>query len=152
MDDEADAGAAERAFEALRAEVAALRTGIELVSRQRQEAKGVDYSLTLGSMAKSLEMLQERLAVIEGKPALTMTPAIYREQIAEAGRIAAEMAGRALAEGAAAQSTATQELRGVAAQARAAREQRVWLATAAMLGVTGMAGCSCCWAAGRGRR
>src|SRR6266851_2680645 len=42
---------AARAFENLREEVASLRRGIELVYRQGQEAKGVDYSLTLGEMA-----------------------------------------------------------------------------------------------------
>src|SRR5712691_12326425 len=91
---------AARAFENLREEVASLRRGIALVYRQGQEAKAVDYSLTLGQMAKTLQGLQERLAAIEGKPALEMTPTVYQTEIAEAGRIAAEMAGRALSEGA----------------------------------------------------
>jgi hypothetical protein len=45
MDDETDTGRAERAFEALRAEVAALRQAVE-----RQTAP--DYALTLGAIAK----------------------------------------------------------------------------------------------------
>ncbi len=125
---------AARAFENLREEVASLRRGIELVYRQGQEAKGVDYSLTLGQIAKTLQGLQERLAAIEGKPALEMTPAVYRTEIAEAGRIAAEMAGRALREGASAQSVATRELREVTSQAREAREQRWWLTTVGAVG------------------
>lgn len=121
---------AARAFENLREEVASLRRGIELVYRQGQEAKAVDYSLTLGQMAKTVQGLQERLAAIEGKPALEMTPAVYQTEIAEAGRIAAEMAGRAVA-----QSMATRELREVTSQAREAREQRWWLTTAGAIGV-----------------
>ena len=106
-----------------------------MVYRQGQEAKAVDYSLTLGQMAKTLQGLQERLVAIEGKPALEMTPAVYRTEIAEAGRIAAEMAGRALREGASAQSAATRELREVTSQAREAREQRWWLTTVGAVGV-----------------
>jgi hypothetical protein len=137
---EDDAGAqddAARAFEALRAEVASLRRGIELVTQQGREAKSVDYSLTLGEMAQALEGLQARLAAIEGKPLLAMTPAIYREQIVAAARSAGEAAGRALEAGAAAQSAAACELREVTSRVRGAREQRWWLAGAAGGGVLG---------------
>ena len=68
MDEAADAGAAERAFEALRAEVAALR---QAVAGQTTP----DYALTLGEMAQTLAALQERLAGIEAKPALGLTAA-----------------------------------------------------------------------------
>ena len=51
--------AAERAFEALREEVAALRRGIELVYRQAQQPPAVpempDYNHTLGVLAKTLQ-------------------------------------------------------------------------------------------------
>ena len=49
MDDADDTGSAERAFEALRAEVAALRQAIE-----GQTAP--DYALTLGAIAKELQV------------------------------------------------------------------------------------------------
>jgi len=58
--DSGDDGGAERAFEALRGEVAALRRGMELVYRQAQQAgqqpaaAGPDYTLTLGRMEKAL--------------------------------------------------------------------------------------------------
>ena len=123
-----------RAFEALRAEVAQLRQGIELVYRQGQEA-GVDYSPTLGEMAKTLTAVQSRLAAIEGKPSLAVTPQMFRQQIEEAGHRAGEQAGRAMVEGAAAQSAATRELQALVGQAATRREQRRWLATAAVLGV-----------------
>ncbi len=77
---------AAQALEALRAEVGCLRQGIELVYRQCQEAKsaacpGVDCSLTLGQMQKALQAMQGRLQTIEGEPALTMTPEVYRNRI-----------------------------------------------------------------------
>src|SRR5487761_2248216 len=52
MDDAADAGAAERAFEALRAEVAALRQAVA-----GQTAP--DYALTLGEIVKELQAVGE---------------------------------------------------------------------------------------------
>ncbi len=61
---EEDDGDAARAFEALRAEVAALRRGVELVYRQGQQAApataGPDYSPTLGKMEKALQAIAVR--------------------------------------------------------------------------------------------
>jgi hypothetical protein len=74
-----------------------------------------------------LEAVQGRLAAIEHKPALEMTPAVYRAEIDEAGRLAGEVAVRMLREGAAALTAVTRELRGVSSQAREARQQRAWL-------------------------
>jgi hypothetical protein len=82
MDDAADAGAAERAFEALRAEVAALRQAVA-----GQAAP--DYALTLGEIAKELQEVGARLAAIETSPQLQTTPAVVAQQIRqEAGRLA----------------------------------------------------------------
>ena len=135
MEEDADTGGAERAFEALRAEVASLRRGIELAYRQGEEAKTVDYTLTLGQMMKTLEAVQGRLAAIESKPALVMTPAVYRREIDDAGRLAGETAGRELREGAAALSGVTRELQEVSSQAREAREQRAWLISVGAVGL-----------------
>ena len=84
--DEADG--AEQAFEALRAEVAALRRGIELVYRRSQEAAGPavagpDYSPTLGAIAKELTAVTARLEAMERAPALATTSA---QQAAELRR------------------------------------------------------------------
>lgn len=133
-----DEDSAAAAFEALRAEVARLRQGIELLYRQGQEAtagSGVDYSLTLGRTERLLQFVDARLAAIEGKPALAMTPEVYRERIEEMGRFAGQIAGRAMSEGAAAQSQATAELKEVIGRARTAQEQRRWLLTIGVLGV-----------------
>jgi len=82
MDDEADTGGAERAFEALRAEVAALRQAVE-----GQAAP--DYALTLGAIVKELQAVGARLDSIEAAPPMQVTPATIAQQIrAEAARLA----------------------------------------------------------------
>jgi hypothetical protein len=132
---------AAQAFEALQAEVGRLRQGIELLYRQGQEGKGaagsgvVDYSLTLGQMQKALQAMQGRLETIEGKPALTMTPEAYRNRIEEMGRVAGQEAGRAMREGAAAQSQATRELNDMLGRAHTKREQRWWVVFTGVSGV-----------------
>lgn len=124
-----------RAFEALRDEVASLRKGIELVYRQVQEAKGVDYSLTLGQMAKTLQAVQERLATIEEKPALAMMPENYRALIEDMERRAGQKAEQALRDGIAAQSAATRELADMIGHARGKRAWRGGLLLAVVGGV-----------------
>jgi hypothetical protein len=82
MDDEADTGSAERAFEALRAEVAALRQTIE-----GQTAP--DYALTLGAIVKELQAVGARLDAIEAAPPMQVTPATIAQQMRdEASRLA----------------------------------------------------------------
>jgi hypothetical protein len=124
-----------QAFEALRVEVASLRTGIELVYRQGERAPAVDYSPTLGSMANRLQSIEQRLTAIERQPALAMTPSVFRERMEEIGASAGQVAGRALLEGAQAQRAATEALREVTTQARAAREQRLWNLSFGVAGV-----------------
>ncbi len=82
MDDETDTGGAERAFEALRAEVAALRQAVE-------GQTSPDYTLTLGAIVKDLQGVGTRLAAIEVSPQLQATPATVAQQVRqEAGRLA----------------------------------------------------------------
>ena len=134
-EDGADAAAA---FEALRAEVAALRRGVELVYRQGQEVAAlapVDYSPTLGVIAKGLQAVEGRLALIEGKPALELTPARFEAEIRSAGQWAGEQGTAAVRMAASALEEARREFEGVLAGARDAREQRVWVGTAAVLGL-----------------
>lgn len=136
-EDGADAAAA---FEALRAEVAALRRGVELVYRQGSQkdqaaAAPVDYSPTLGVIAKGLQGIEGRLAAIEGKPAMALTPARFEAEIRSAGHWAGEQGVSALRMAASALEEARRELDGVLAGARAAREQRAWVGTAAVLGL-----------------
>jgi hypothetical protein len=91
MDSEADTGGAERAFEALRAEVSSLRRVIE-------ERAVPDYALTLGAIAKELQSVGARLTVIEGSPQLQATPADVAQQVRqEAGRLAESQMAQARA-------------------------------------------------------
>ena len=96
-----EAEAAE-AFEALRAEVAGLGRGLErldaLVRRgQREQAEAredaPDYSPTLGAMAKELAEARERLAAIEGQPALKLTPSGFQAELKTAVGAAALASG-----------------------------------------------------------
>src|SRR6266851_1567785 len=92
MDDETDTGGAERAFEALRAEVAALRQAV-----QGQTAP--DYALTLGAIAKELQAVGVRLTAIEASPQLQATPATVALQVRqEASRLAESQVAQAQAE------------------------------------------------------
>ena len=142
--DEGEADAAQ-AFEALRAEVAALRQGIELVYRQGQQAAAaaptpapaaVDYSPTLGAMAKELKAVEARLKAIEGKPALELTPAKFEKDIWLAGVKAREEGVAAMLAVKSAFENASEKFKGVLAGAMARREQEVWVSTAALLGFT----------------
>jgi hypothetical protein len=82
MDDADDTGGAERAFAALRAEVAVLRQAVE-----GQTAP--DYALTLGAIVKELQAVGARLDAIEAAPPMQVTPATIAQQIrAEAARLA----------------------------------------------------------------
>lgn len=136
-EDGADAAAA---FEALRAEVAALRRGVELVYRQgsqkdQEASASVDYSPTLGVIAKGLQAVEGRLALIEGKPGLELTPARFEADIRSAGHWAGEQGTAAVRMAASALDEARRELEDVLAGAREAREQRLWVGTAAVLGL-----------------
>ena len=82
MDDADDTGSAERAFEALRAEVAALRQAVE-------GRTAPDYALTLGEIVKELQAVGARLDAIEAAPPMQVMPATIAQQIrAEAVRLA----------------------------------------------------------------
>lgn len=140
--DEGEADAAE-AFEGLRAEVAALRQGIELVYRQGQQAASaapapapaaVDYSPTLGAMAKELKGVEARLKAIEGKPALELTPAAFEKDIWQAGLKASEQGVTVMRAVKSAFEDASKEFKDVLAGARVRCEQEVWVSTAALLG------------------
>ena len=128
MDDEADTGGAERAFEALRAEVAALRQAVE-----GQTAP--DYALTLGAIVKELQAVGARLTRIEGHPALAMTPEGYSAQFTAAAERAHQ--GRRQS-GAGAQTQiddAARRLERLAGKIHAREEQHRWIGAALALGV-----------------
>ena len=70
------------AFEALRAEVAALRQAIETAAGQAAP----DYSPDLGRIVQELGQVDATLAAIEQHPALRLTPAQFGQAMTHAGR------------------------------------------------------------------
>lgn len=94
MDNTADEpeGDAAQAFEALRAEVTALRRSVESLTAAVPSSRPPDYTPTLGQIAKGLENVHARLGLIEGHPALQLTPARHRQAMSQAGD---ELIGRA---------------------------------------------------------
>jgi hypothetical protein len=81
--DEGDSAAA--AFENLRAEVAALRGSIDAFPAAVQDTRPPDYAPTLGAIVKAIQAVEKRLAVIEGHPAIRLTPEQHGRAIERAG-------------------------------------------------------------------
>ncbi len=140
---EGDEGGAEQAFEALRAEVTAMRQQLELVHRQGEQARDAsaaltpDYTLTLGKMEKTLGVIAARLATVEQQPALQMTGAQLRSEMGAATQTALSMMVRAMVEPLKEMRIATAKMEGMVGKARDQVEQQKWLWTAAIGGVIG---------------
>ena len=128
MEEDADTGGAERAFEALRAEVAALRQVVE-----GQTAP--DYALTLGAIAKELQAIGARLDTIEDHPAMAMTPATYAGQLDAAVERAHQASSKAVRDAKAQLGDAVRQLEQLAGTVSAREEQRRWLGVALACGV-----------------
>jgi hypothetical protein len=132
MDEDIDTSGAERAFEALRAEMAALRQAVE-----GQTAP--DYALTLGVIAKELQAVGARLTAIESHPAMAMTPEGYSGQLIAAAERAHQSGGKAIWDVQTQLGTAARQLERSAGNIHAREEQqrRIGIALAAgiLLGI-----------------
>jgi hypothetical protein len=84
-DEDEEQTAAERAFDALRAEVAAMRQALRSVPELILKNQPPDYTETLGAIAKNLEIVGKFMAAIEQHPAIRTTPAHYHQAIVAAG-------------------------------------------------------------------
>jgi hypothetical protein len=110
------------AFEALRAEVAALGASLD------GEGRAVsDYAPTLGQMAAAL-------AKIEAHPALKLTPEAFAYQVTQACAGAQQQGSRDLSAAIAQVDGVAAELARLAVHHRAGREQNRWLAIVAGIG------------------
>ena len=138
---EGEADGAERAFDALREEVAALRRGIELAYRQAQTGpagpESPDYSPTLGAIAKELKGVAGRLDAIERAPALASTPAGQASELRRELYHIGQDARSGLAHSQAQLDGTVRELRGMIGSAREWRDQQQWLWTAGVCGAMG---------------
>ena len=119
--------AAAEAFEALRAEVAQLRTVLEGLP-----ATAPDYSPTLAAIAQSL-------AAMEAHPALRLTPDALASQIRQASEAAQQQGRRELANAVQRVDAAAVELERLAVRQRTGREQvrqvAIMTAVGAVVGV-----------------
>nr|CRY97953.1 hypothetical protein [uncultured prokaryote] len=118
------------AFEALRAEVAALRVSAE---QDRDGPVAPDYAPTLGKIAATL-------AAIEAHPALALTPEAFGYQVHQAREAAQQQGGRELANAVQRVDAAGVVLERLAQSQRTGREQvrqiAIMTAVGAVAGVT----------------
>jgi hypothetical protein len=127
-----EADGAERAFNALRAEVAALRRALERMAAG-QEAP--DYSPTLGAIAKELKAVTARLEALEQMPALAVTPGRQAAELRLELDTAGEEVQRGLAHSQAQLDGAVRALHGMIGSARERQDQRQWLWMVGGIGV-----------------
>ena len=136
-------GGAEQAFEALRAQVMAMRQQLELVHRQAEQARDAstvltpDYTLTLGKMEKTLGVIATRLAAVEQQPALQISGAQLRSEMGAATQAASSMMVPAMVEPLEEMRIATAKMQAMVGMARNQVEQRRWLWRAAIGGIMG---------------
>ncbi|MGB8843356.1 MAG: DUF6118 family protein [Aliidongia sp.] len=123
-DDEEQAA---RAFEALCSELATQGQKLDLLCRLAQEGRAPDYSPTLDDMANTLQGMKARLAAIEGTPALTLTPAIYRDEIEGVVRLATATARDTMGRAVEAQTAAVADLQKTVGRVYEGRDQRYLL-------------------------
>jgi hypothetical protein len=128
MEADADTGGAERAFEALRAEVSALRQAVE-----GQTAP--DYALTPGAIAKELQAIGARLDTIENHPAMAMTPERYADQLSTAVERAHQAGSKTVSDAKAQLGEAVWRVEHLAGTVNTREEQRRWFGVATVCGV-----------------
>jgi hypothetical protein len=128
-EEESDADGAERAFEALRAEIAAMRQAVgALPEALKKNQPGGDYTVTLGSIVKELQTVGETLQKIEQHPAISMTPAQHQRALVVAGGDMIRDSVRSLDTAVRAAENERRELAGLIGSMRGQRQQWKWLA------------------------
>jgi hypothetical protein len=120
------AGDPAQAFEALRAEVAALRQAIEAAA----ERQAPDYSPDLGRITQAVNSVIDGLVAIEAHPAVRMTPDQFGQAMTRTGR---ELMNEVAQKYDRARQDAERErhqLAGMIGTLRGKRDQVFWLAAA----------------------
>ena len=127
----------------LRAEVSGLGRRLERLDGAVRQGGGAgageagvpDYSPTLGAIAQELSGIGARLALVEGKPALELTPSGFEVELGRVVRGAASAAGGELREVTRRAGAAAGELEALVGRVRERREQRQWVGVAGLIGV-----------------
>ena len=112
-----------QAFEALRAEVAALRQAIAAVV----EHQAPDYSPDLGRIAKGLNHVGATLEAIEAHPALRLTPEQFGQAMTRVGRELMNEVAQKYDRATRDAERERHQLAGMIGTVRGKREQRLWL-------------------------
>ncbi|RTL82856.1 MAG: hypothetical protein EKK29_15450 [Hyphomicrobiales bacterium] len=134
--DEEEGDSAATAFENLRAEVAALRGSIDAFPAAVQDTRPPDYAPTLGAIVKAIQGVEKRLAVIEGHPAMRLTPEQHGRAIERAGAATLREAMETFRNEAAAIGLERRQLGqivGAALEREARRRWRLWFAGAGVV-------------------
>jgi hypothetical protein len=128
-DDDSEPTAAERAFDALRAEVAGMRQAMQTLPDLIKKSRStVDYTETLGAIAKKLEIVGNFMAAIEQHPAIRATPAQHQQAIVAAGEGLINKSVRELDSAKVAAVEERRELAAMIGTMRGQRKQMEWLA------------------------
>ena len=122
---------AAQAFEDLRSEVSVLRRAVEALPAEWEANQPPDYTPTLGSIAKGLKAVTDRLQSIEGHPALRMTPDQHQQAIAKAGDTLMQEAASKLYAARRGFEQEREHLAGLIGSGRTQDKQRRWLVTTA---------------------
>tara|TARA_R110000744_G_scaffold379791_2_gene498759 strand:+ start:233 stop:721 length:489 start_codon:yes stop_codon:yes gene_type:complete len=81
---------AARAFNDLRAEVSVMRRALEAMPQALEVNQPPDYARDIAQVKQAVDALTTRMASLEKKPALSMTPAAYAREIEWAGQATTE--------------------------------------------------------------
>src|SRR5579859_7640597 len=127
-DDDTEPTAAERAFDALRAEVAGMRQAMQAIPDALKKNRPIDTTETLGAIAKKLEIVGSFMAAIEQHPAIRTTPAQYHQAIADAGEGLMQRSVRELDSAKVATVAERRELAAMIGTMRGQWKQWEWLA------------------------
>ena len=143
MSEELQADDPAAAFEALREEVAQLRTLLE----GRGTSEAVDYTPSLAALTQRLKGVEERLKLVQQQPALALTPGGHVRSLESAAETYRGQLRRDLEGARHALSSAAADLRGAVGQLRDKERQKLWLwgaaaagAVAGVLAWTGLSG------------
>lgn len=126
-DDDSEPTAAERAFEALRAEVAGMHRALERLPEILKKLEPIDTTETLGAIAKNLEIVGRFMGKIEQHPAIRMGGAHYEQMLAGAGEGLIQKAVRELGDAKAAAVAERRELAAMVGTMRGKWKQWEWI-------------------------
>jgi|SRR5579863_2783130 len=127
---------ATQAFDALRAEVLAVHVTIAELTKSVNDLRPVDYTLSLGKIAKGLVQVIERLTSIEQHPALLLTPAQHQLTLADGARFVMREPLASLQEERRSGERHTKELAAIVGAARRKEQQLKWVIVTAAAALT----------------